>query len=44
MHNSAALYDDKVPAGCGCEYTKCNAFGHIQQPALAMTKALFTLL
>ena len=34
MHNSAAPYDDdKLPAGCGYKYMKCDAFKHSQQPA-----------
>ena len=38
MHNSAALYDEKLPAGCGYNMThrahmKCNAVGHSQQPS-----------
>ena len=26
--NTAAPYNDKLPAGCGYKYMKCNATGH----------------
>ena len=28
MQNSAAPYNDKLPAGCEYKYMKCNALGH----------------
>ena len=33
MHNRTAHYDDKLSAGCGYKYMKCNAVDHSQQPA-----------
>ena len=33
MHNGAVPYNNKLPAGCGYKYMKCNAIGHSQQPA-----------
>ena len=32
-NDMTAAYNNKLPAGCGYHYMKCNATGHSQQPA-----------